>query len=259
MLVGMTGGYDHDGAGDSDGSGGELYARPTRAVGWALLPLAVGLPVLSAALWRIAVVTGSPVPTGVWHQLWNAFDIGAEGTVAVWYGAALWLTLGLCAILAALLAPRHRPSWWLFAAVCLVASADESSALHERMLFLGDRMRPWVPFDVFYSWVIPGIVIALVVAALLMRVVLALRPKVTLTLILAGLIFLTGAVAIETATGYVHLGTGGFSSLYVVLTYIEETFELVGVSLAIIALASMFLVRRESGTISVRFAGYRQP
>lgn len=240
-----------------DGAG---YVRPTRAVAWTLLPIAIALPVLSVVFWRIAVVTESPEPHGVWHQLWTAFDIGEELTVGAWYSSAVWLLLGLCAVLAAILAPRHRPSWWLFAVVSIVAAADETAALHERLIFVGDRMRPYVPFEPHYSWIIPGTIIAVVVVALLIRVVWALRPRITLTLVIAGVVFLAGALVIETWTGFVQRDAGGeFTSFYMVLSHLEETLELIGVSLAIIALASMFRVRRSADVLSVRFDGYRSP
>lgn len=240
-----------------DGAG---YVRPTRTVAWTLLLIAIGLPVLSAVFWRIAVVTESPEPDGLWHQLWTAFDIGEELSFGAWYSSAVWLLLGLCAALAAVLAPRHRPSWWLFAVVSIVAAADETAALHERLIFVGDRLRPYVPFEPHYSWIIPGAIIAVVVAALLVRVVWALKPAITLTLVIAGVVFLAGALVIETWSGFVQRDAGGeFTGFYMALSHIEETFELVGVSIAIIALASMFWVRRGDELLSVRFDGYRTP
>lgn len=243
---------------DSPGKGHPI-SRSTKVIFWSLLPVAVLVPMLSALLWRIVGWTGSDTPDRLWYQLWTAFDIGAEGNVAVWYASTLWFLLGLCAVLAALLAPRHRPSWWLFAAVSVVAAADEAAALHERMIFLGDRLRVHLPFDVFYSWVIPGTIIAVVVAALLARLVLALRRRVTWTLVLAGAVFLLGALVIETVTGFVELDAGAFTPLYTALTYLEEALELVGVSLAIVALASMFRIRRATGALTVTFDGYRGP
>lgn len=257
----MTGNTTHipgDGNAPSR-SDASRWSRQTRPVAWFLLPVALLFPALSAALWRIAVVTESPVPHGMWHQAWTAVDIGAEGNVAVWYAATLWLLLGLIAVLAAVLAPRLRPSWWLFAVVSVFAAADEAAALHERLIFVGDRLRPHLPFDLFYSWVVPGAVIALVVMVSLARLVLALRTRITVTLVAAGALFLTGALVIETITGFVHLETGAFTPLYVILTYVEETFELVGVSLALVGLVSMFVVRREPGARTVAFDGYRQP
>lgn len=256
-----TGADDTGAATERERGGGDAaYVRPTRAVAWALLPIAIGLPVLSAVFWRVAVITESPAPQGLWHQLWTAFDIGEELTVGAWYSSVVWFLLGLCAVLAAVLAPRHRPSWWLFAVVSIVAAADETAALHERLIFVGDRLRPYVPFEPHYSWIIPGAIIAVVVVVLLLRVVWALRPKITLTLVLAGVVFLTGALGIETWTGFVQRDAGGaFTDFYMALSHIEETFELVGVSMAIIALSAMFRVRRTDDTLTARFDGYRTP
>ena len=72
-----TGADDTGAATERERGGGDAaYVRPTRAVAWALLPIAIGLPVLSAVFWRVAVITESPAPQGLWHQLWTAFDIG---------------------------------------------------------------------------------------------------------------------------------------------------------------------------------------
>lgn len=258
-AVNMTGDNAHI-AGEPEGhsvNDAQRWSRPTKPVAWFVLPMALAIPFLSAALWAINVVTGSPAPHGLWHQAWTAFDIGIEGNVSVWYAASLWLLLGLVATLAALLAPRHRPSWWLFAVVCTVAAADEAAALHERLIFVGDRLRPHLPFDLFYSWVVPGAIIALVVAASLARLVLALRVRVTTTLVLAGVLFLTGALVIESITGMLHLEAGLITPQYVLLMYVEETLELVGVSLALVGMASMFVLRRIAGAVSVAFDGYR--
>ena len=52
---------------------------------------------------------------------------------------------------------------------------------------------------------------------------------------------------------------GAFTDFYMALSHIEETFELVGVSMAIIALSAMFRVRRTDDTLTARFDGYRTP
>src|SRR5699024_410402 len=152
------------------------------------------------------------------------------------------------------LAPRHRPSWWLFAVVSIVAAADETAALHERLIFVGDRLRPYVPFEPHYSWIIPGAIIAVVVVVLLLRVVWALKPKITLTLVLAGVVVAIGASGIEswTVSGQRDAGDA-FADFYVAFSHIEEPLELVGVSMAIIALAAMFRVWRTDDTLTVRF------
>ena len=198
--------------------------------------------------------TGSDQPFHTWNLLWTTFDIGAEGNAAVWFAATLWLAVAGLAALAAVTAPRLRTSWWIFAVVAVTASADEASTLHEKLFVVGDRMAPYLPFDTFYNWVIPGTLIALVVAGLLGRLVGALRRSVAVTLVASAALFLVGALVVETVTGLVHREDQGMSPLYDILMYVEETLEL----LSVVALASTFRIARHDGRVSVVFDGFRR-
>lgn len=231
--------------------------RPTRVVAWLVLPPSILLAPLSGFLLYMVRSTGSDQPFQSWNLLWTALDIGAEGNASVWFASMVWLLVGALAALAAVTAPRFRRSWWLFAAVGVTASADEAAALHERLFVVGDRLAPYLPLDTFYNWVIPGAVIALVVGALLARLILALRPRVAGALVAAGALFLLGALVVETVTGLVHREDQGMSPLYLTLMYVEETFELVAVATAAIALSSLFRVARTAGSLTVTFDGFR--
>ncbi|AVZ39449.1 MULTISPECIES: hypothetical protein [unclassified Dietzia] len=199
--------------------------------------------------------TGSYEPDQGWTLLWTAFDIGSEGNVAVWFASTMWLLVGALAAMAALTSDRFRTSWWVFAAVAVIASADEAAQLHERLFYFGDRLAPTLPGDLHYSWVIPGTAIALVVAALLIRLVLALRTRVTVGLIGSAVVFLLGALVIESISGIVER-VQGMSDLYVAIMYVEETFELIGVAWAVIALASMFRLTGRRGSLTLTFDGF---
>lgn len=237
-----------------------LEGKPaTRLTAWLLLPPALLLAPLSGFLLYMVHRTGSHELFHTWNLLWTAFDIGAEGNAAVWFASTLWLIVAAFAALAAVTAPRFRKSWWLFAAVGVMASVDEAGALHERLFVLGDRLAPFLPFDTFYNWVIPGTVIALIVGILLIRLVWALDRRVTGALIASAALFLLGALVIETATGIVHREDQGMSTPYVVLMYVEETLELLAVAVAAVALSSMFRFVRHAGGLTVRFDGFRSP
>lgn len=231
--------------------------RLTRATALAVLPPSILFAPLSGVLLLMVHRTDSDQPWHAWNLLWTAFDIGAEGNLAVWFASTVWLLVGVFAALAAVTADRYRGSWWLFAAVAVTASADESAALHERLFVVGDRIAPYVPVDTFYNWVIPGAVIATVVAALLGRLVWSLRRPIAVGLIVSGAAFLTGALVVETVSGLVDREIGATSTLYLTLMYIEETFELVGVAGAAVALASMFTISRRPGGLSLTFDGFR--
>ena len=67
----------------------------------------------------------------------------------------------------------------------------------------------------------------------------------------------TGAIVIESLTGLVHRADAGMSTPYLVLMYIEETFELVAVAVAAVALSTMFHLSLRPGGLSLTFDGYR--
>ena len=226
----------------------------SRAARWLLLPSLLLAP-LSGLLYAVVRSTGSYDRDQGWNLLWSAFDIGAEGNIAVWFAATMWLLVGALAALAALTSERFRASWWVFATVAVIASADEAAQLHERLFYVGDRVASALPGDLYYSWVIPGTAIALVVAALLIRLVLALRTRVTVGLIGSAVVFLLGALVIESISGIVERDQG-MSDLYVAIMYVEETFELIGVAWAVIALASMFRLTRSPGALALTFDGF---
>ena len=77
------------------------------------------------------------------------------------------------------------------------------------------------------------------------------------SLIAAAVVFLSGSLVIESLTGLVDREIGASSTLYLTLMYIEETFELLGVAGAAVALSSMFRVARRPGGLLLTFDGFR--
>lgn len=84
--------------------------RLTRATAWAILPPSILLAPLSGFLLLMVHRTGSDQPWHTWNLLWTAFDIGAEGNIAVWFASTIWLLVGIFAAHAALTADRFRKS-----------------------------------------------------------------------------------------------------------------------------------------------------
>ncbi|AYD88862.1 hypothetical protein D5R93_00135 [Actinomyces lilanjuaniae] len=172
--------------------------------------------------------------------VYEMVTLDAEQGVATWLSSLLWAVIGVVALFYSLAARRFSLSWGFFAAVGLAASLDEYAELHERLRAVGERMQPYLPFQVSYTWVLPGAVIAVVVVAVLARLVLSLPGGARGLLVVAGLIFLTGAVVLETLAGALKDGYGGTAGLlYWSFSQAEELLELTGVSLALSALLSL--------------------
>lgn len=131
--------------------------------------------------------------------------------------------------------PRSA-GWFLFAILFAVLSLDEAAQLHERLSVIGRNMVVPSGFLLF-PWVVPGAIITLVigVASLFWLQIL---PRVTaVRFLVAGAIFVGGALGIEMLEAAVadHYGTLNVLPYYLLST-LEESMELVGVILFIRAL-----------------------
>lgn len=87
--------------------------------------------------------------------------------------------------------------------VGVAASIDEHSELHERLDQLGSPLAEAWGMGLWFTWVIPGLGFAALVALVLWPLVWSL-PRASRALVLGGgALFLLGAVVVETASGLV--------------------------------------------------------
>ena len=180
------------------------------------------------------------------HVVFWYFDVGREYNMATWYGSGLWLLLGTLAAAIATTRPRFRLSWWLFAVVALIASIDEYLELHERLDVPGGWLADRLPFDVGFTWVLVGAPIALVIGALLLRLVIGLPSRARAGLLVGGGVFAVGAVGDESINGLILKRRSGFvDNTYIYGTMVEELCEMSGLAIALASVLS--LVQRHTG------------
>jgi hypothetical protein len=167
------------------------------------------------------------------------FDLDEERNVPTWFQS---FTLGLAAVLLEIVARVRRSvadgrwvCWRVLAAGFAFLSLDELASIHERFELPAQALRNVPGFRAF-SWVVPG---ALLVAALFAFFLPWLRTLPTRTrngLMLAGMVFVAGAVGMEAVGGIVAM-TGGMDTWTYVFTYtIEESMEMTGTLLLIVTL-----------------------
>ena len=183
------------------------------------------------------------------HHVFYLFDVGREYNIPTWYSSMLWALLGLLAFVIGSQARRFRVSWTLLGVVGLAASIDEYQELHERLDAFGIPRLPSLPFAVPFPWLVIGVPLAVVVGLLLLPLVLSLPRRTMLGILAAGAIFLSGAVGVETASGFMLMGNDWLVDWrFVLVTLVEETLEMLGVSLAVGSLLSLFERDRTTGT-----------
>jgi hypothetical protein len=165
--------------------------------------------------------------------------VDEEGNIPAWYSASLLL---LCSFLLATIASaerrrqsRYAVGWLILSLVFAYLSLDESAQLHELSIpLLRDLFNP--TGLLYYPWIVPaGICVALFVLGY-WRFLTGLPPKTRWLFLLAGAVFVGGALVIEALSGRQALLYGKQNLTYHLIITVEELFEMVGVVVFIYAL-----------------------
>ncbi|GGI05496.1 hypothetical protein [Egicoccus halophilus] len=166
--------------------------------------------------------------------------VGSEQSLATLF--ATTLLLGAGALLAVIAwrkqVDRRRDRWyWTLLAVAFLALAiDEFGSWHELLV---DPVRDRLEISgglLYFAWVVPAIVAVALFALAFVPFLRRLPARTRWGFLLAGGVFVGGAVGVEMLGG-AYATTHGYDSVgYLVLTCVEEGLEMVGAGLFIATL-----------------------
>lgn len=194
----------------------------------ALVAASVALVLLSTAGQILKFVTGHDTAKG----FIPLFHVATEGNVFTYYSALLLLlAAGMCAWIGRAARLRGRPfarHWTALAAILLLFSVDDATAVHERLI-VPVRDLLGVGGLLYFAWVIPGALFALAVAAFFLRFVSHLPRSTRRHIVVGAALFFGGALGMELLGGLHYESYGDQTVTYSVLTTVEESLELAGV------------------------------
>lgn len=183
------------------------------------------------------------------------FNFNEEQSVPTWFSAML---LAICAALLGIIAAAQRRAggphlWWTtLSLVFLYLSMDEALALHER---LNRPVRDLLHTSgaLYYAWVIPYALFALVLLAFSIKPLRSLSPDTRDRLVLAGLLFVGGAMGMEIVGSYLATHNQMRVTLLsdVVMT-LEEMLELSGTIVLVYALMKHIASAHPGSGITIR-------
>jgi hypothetical protein len=159
-------------------------------------------------------------------------DLDHEGNIPTLFSVLLFVIAGLQLLAMYRLdrvAGSGRWQWRLLAWVCFFFALDEGSQIHEKCIEAVHRLMGGIPHALLtYAWVVPyGIATALLI--FLIGPFLLRLPKRTLTVIvIAGTMYISGALITEMLEGAATVDGGETSTFYLLLNTMEETLEMVG-------------------------------
>jgi hypothetical protein len=220
-----------------------MAGRDFRVIGWALIAASAAL--LAS---HLSVLIWFPGPKS---EIADWFNMDRELNVPAFYSAGLLMVIATVLIDAGVqrrLAGAIIWRSWHFLGLCFVSlSVDEAFQFHEnfnaRTMHTLESLNLNFSFLYWAPWVLPYGVFAFLVALLSLRFLQSLDAITRRFVVLAGVIYLMGAVGMEVVGGWrvAALG-GGFSDenlwnpTYLVVSTVEEILELSGASLMLFAL-----------------------
>ena len=178
----------------------------------------------------------------LWGQeIARLFDLNEEASIPTWFSSSLWLA---AAFLALAIFQTHRDrsfpngGYWLgMVPLFLFLSADEAAQLHELAgRLLGRPLEGSTALKFTYAWVFFGLGLLLFVGLLYLRFLFRLERHIRVLFVLSALVFVTGAIAVESVGAAVDTGTLADFPLgqsWRRMIILEELFEMMGVILLI--------------------------
>jgi hypothetical protein len=186
---------------------------------------------VAAAGLAVELLHHGPLPD-LDEDLVGLFSLSYEGNLPTWYSSSLLLA---CAVTLGAIAPGAPDGqgryWSLLAAVFGYLSIDEAVGLHEQLNELVHLGGP-----LYFGWILPaGVAVALLGAAYL-RFLLRLPPQTRRRFLLAGALYVGGALLMEIPLGLWTEAHGDGDLGYALIDFVEESLEMIGATLFLLAL-----------------------
>ncbi|NNM29596.1 MAG: hypothetical protein HKO57_08740, partial [Akkermansiaceae bacterium] len=164
------------------------------------------------------------------------FSLSYEENLPTWYSSSILLICaGLLAAIAIVLRRKEgtvKRHWWILCALFVYVSLDETATIHEHLsgIFHTGGV-------LYYDWVIPAGIFVLVMGLYFLPFVLSLPPRTRNKFIVAGSIYVGGALLMELPLGWWADNHDTDNLTYALIDILEEGMEILGLSLFLVALA----------------------
>lgn len=169
------------------------------------------------------------------------FYVNEERNIPTYFSVLLLLTaallLGFITALNGRQGGSHGSKWAVLSFGFLFMAYDEAFKVHEKLhppmrAILGDS-----DLGIFYfSWVIPGIIIVLVLASFFLKFLWHLPATTRFRFLAAGMLYVGGAIGVELIAGRHAELQGQQSFAYSMIVTVEESLEMAGLIVFIWAL-----------------------
>lgn len=177
-----------------------------------------------------------------------------EANLPTWYSSIALLTASVvvCFIALSKRAQKDRYTfhWFFLSGLFFLLSVDEVATIHECAI---EPMRKLIDASgvLHYAWVIPGGIFVLMVGGFMMRFVFSLPARTRNLFMIAGAVFVGGAIGVEMISAFHAFSHGEKNLLYSLIITFEEAMEMLGVIIFIHANLEYLCVHVQSFQIEL--------
>lgn len=217
----------------------EFRIRPAHVL-WTLLGILVLIMTANVVVLTAARFLNIPYVQPE-SKLVNFFDVNHEGNLPTWYQGNALLITGLLLLVVGFSYIRQRPRshaayWLLLGAGFCYLSLDEMISMHETIVVPLRRALDIEGGIFYFVWVIPAAIGVLVMLFTFIPFLRSLPKSTSIRFVIAGAIFVGGAVVVEALSGAYLTSRGDESFGYKMITSVEEFLEMLGVVIFIHAI-----------------------
>ncbi len=170
--------------------------------------------------------------------IFKFFDVGAEGNLPTFFSVVLFLLLSAGAfVLGKFNENRNKIAWMFSSVLFLFLALDEFTQIHEQFTEMFQQLLNADGF-LFFAWVIPYGIILILLAVLYIPFLIKLSRKIKTYIFLGAGIYVLGAIGFEMIGASLYQ-PGSPTGMYILVSGIEETFEMLGLLLALKGLVTV--------------------
>ncbi|HFE44811.1 MAG TPA: hypothetical protein ENJ18_04845 [Nannocystis exedens] len=194
------------------------------------LGLASGLVIVLGIAAELAIHL---LPKGaIRPDLLTLLSLSYEGNLPTWYSSTLLALCGALLTLCAVSSQNDRWRWSLLSAGFFYISFDESVGIHEAV----DALFESSSGVLYFGWVIPATALVALLGLVYWPFLRRLPSTSRRRFVIAGAIYLCGALLLELPLGLWTESAGPENLVYALIDLLEESLEIIGLSLFIASL-----------------------
>jgi uncharacterized BrkB/YihY/UPF0761 family membrane protein len=186
--------------------------------------------------------------------LFQLFNLDREKNIPTYFSSVLLLLAASLLYFIAIANKKqgeHDYLYWIgLAAVFVFLSIDEFTVLHERLI-TPIKTRLNTSGLLHFAWVIPGGGFVVIMMLIYRRFTLNLPKRIKRMTIIAGLIYVAGAIGVEMIGGYYRELHEQRDITYEFITTCEESMEMIGIMIFVYALMSYIDLRLSNLTLRI--------